>query len=188
MYDLLKLFQTGRSHMVVLTDSLANVRAEAEAAAAAAAEAAAAEAEAAASAAGGGGGGDELSGSRRRRAKAARKAEQAAAAAAAEAGGGAASGGEMERSNSGPVPFPDWEDGDFVVPIGIITIEDVIGGRAREGGGALWPGRWGGPHGGPRGGTRGGTRPGRGRSWKKRKALSGRRPRAPAARPASARH
>ncbi|KAF8064507.1 CBSDUF1 [Scenedesmus sp. PABB004] len=56
MYDMLKLFQTGRSHMVVLTDTPATARAAAEAAAAAAAAAAEAAAARGAAAAKRGGG------------------------------------------------------------------------------------------------------------------------------------
>jgi hypothetical protein len=65
MYDMLKLFQTGRSHMVVLTDTPATARAAVEAAAKAAAAAAAAAAalEAASdSSSNGSGGGSPLAG------------------------------------------------------------------------------------------------------------------------------
>ncbi|KIY92515.1 hypothetical protein MNEG_15449 [Monoraphidium neglectum] len=122
MYDMLKLFQTGRSHMVVLTDSLAAVRA-AEAAAEAARAAGDGEGTTAAeggaeqegrpatagSGGGGGGGGSVFS---------------RLLGSAADASDGAA----LERTGSGPAPFPNWsadEEGTYV-PVGIITIEDVI--------------------------------------------------------------
>ncbi|KAI8473576.1 MAG: hypothetical protein J3K34DRAFT_518869 [Monoraphidium minutum] len=106
MYDMLKLFQTGRSHMVVLTDSPAAARA-------AVAEAAAADKESNGAAADDG------------------DAPEEAGLFARLLGGGSASPGPppAARTDSGPAPFPWWMGEDEYggcVPVGIITIEDVI--------------------------------------------------------------
>ncbi len=189
MYDMLKLFQTGRSHMVVLSDTLHNVRAAEEAAAKAAASKGAAWM-------GGGGSATAPAGKRQggktwlaaansgteKGAGAAGAADAAAASAGSGANtttttangadapdsdrpstGGAAAGGSsgflqrlglgpsptasssdlapappslddgqlspsVGRIGSGPPPFPDYscEDDSIYVPIGILTIEDVI--------------------------------------------------------------